>query len=200
MEEGPKDSHNLPHLPSPQQPPSHTASHRQDSPPHPPKLDQKDHTPRNHPPPPAPKIHDLLRQRRPPLTTPGISIQCGGKESTASNMTQNSEPWTPPHTTPPHPPPNHTAEQPQPAQSGAPPPQTRFERAQLALKAGTPAVQVYNELCAYKDSVQAVPGIWRMRTKHSRPHKKSRTPLAKQLQWEVQWGPQSSKNGRWTLT
>jgi hypothetical protein len=122
MEEGPKDSHNLPHLPSPQQPPSHTASHRQDSPPHPPKLDQKDHTPRNHPPPPAPKIHDLLRQRRPPLTTPGISIQCGGKESTASNMTQNSEPWTPPHTTPPTHPPNQTAEQPQLAQSGAPHP------------------------------------------------------------------------------
>jgi hypothetical protein len=67
---------------------------------------------------------------------------------------------------------------------------TRWERAQRLLNKRTPAVTVYNTLCAWKDHGQAVPtGQWRLRAHHTRWKCKQRQLKRQQVQWEVQWGP-----------
>jgi ribonuclease HI len=66
---------------------------------------------------------------------------------------------------------------------------TRWSRAQKMLQAKLPAVTVYNELCAFKDAVQDVPGQSRTRSLHKKGKHKRRELIKAQLQWEVHWKP-----------
>jgi hypothetical protein len=110
--------------------------------------------------------------------------------------------YTQPHPSapPPHTPTPPTKNSPLTPDPTPPQPLTRYERAQSQLKAGTPPVQVYNELCSFKDSIMGVPGTWRLRTQHTKIHKKARHSLGKQLQWQVLWAHRSLKPGKWTST
>lgn len=67
---------------------------------------------------------------------------------------------------------------------------TRRNRAMKMLSLKTPAVTVYNSLCAqHKDKVEEVTGRSRTVGKHTRWQKRSRRLLDSQLQWEVKWAP-----------
>jgi ribonuclease HI len=68
-------------------------------------------------------------------------------------------------------------------------PLTRLERAKRMLAAKIKPVEVYNQLCAYKDKVQEVPGEWRVRTQHRGTKLPKRKLVHKQIQWKVLWEP-----------
>jgi hypothetical protein len=191
--------------PPPPGQPTHPTQPTRQHPSSPPPMDHQAHQTRRHTSAP-PSYHQGPPRKQPPTSHTNHPDPLRRKRKTRLTHDPEFREMDPTDYTQPHPsaPPPHTQTHPTndspPTPHTHPQPLTRYERAQSQLKAGTPPVQVYNELCSFKDSIIGVPGTWRLRTKHTKTHKKARHTLGKQLQWQVLWGPQSLKHGKWIST
>ena len=150
-----------------------------------------------------PSVLELITTA-PRCTVPGVHLNCGGKrkhklivdpEFRDTDMTQYENPRDVDlHIRDTHQEPElGTKEQesspPQQDCRGQPNPLTRHERAMRMLVQKSKPVEIYNQLCAYKDQVAEVSGEWRLRTKHNRQPLRKRQLLRKQMQWKVHWKP-----------
>ena len=153
-------------------------------------------------------IHALITQA-PRRLQPGAHLHCGGKRKQKLRMDPEFREADDKQYDPPEDEalPQQTrqgdetiepmdAEAPDPHQGpqkgdtqGTPTPLTRHERAKCMLRQKHKPVEVYNQLCSYKDKVEGVTGEWRLRTQHTKKPLHKRQLLRKQIQWKVQWSP-----------